>query len=507
MNIDLPDTAKGVIIIKPYDTAILLLKIIEELCKANLNLKRENDRLLRNMNRELVSEYKKENHKDSKSPSYNDFAVDKLPIINKPESDWYYKDLIRYYKWRYGVTIKPINRHVKPEDHNGTAKRLRKITCPVCKAPAEYIYENNGAKGQLMCKVCKTRFTSRNSKGPDTGNHKLTLKCPYCNAVLKFYKERSDYTILRCNNDRCEYYLNNLKTQQEGKESHNKLRYSYRLIRQKGAGEGVVLKEKGAGVTGFSKNNIHIMALALTMRINYGLSVRKTQEALKTQYNIEISAQQVCNYCSSAAESLREFLLRYPYKKNHVFVADETYIKIRQKRAYVWFIMDAKSRAIVGFEVSLKRSLAPAIDVMGQAFASIKVLPKDFIFVADGFSVYPLAAAYFNEQHEFEQDISVTVVKGIKGDDKEEKNARQYKQMIERLNRTFKSFYRDSTGYPSLKSAESNVVLFVAYYNFIRPHSALNNKPPVEDKHLKHIDNQIDKWCVLLEMAGEWGLQ
>ena len=80
-------------------------------------------------------------------------------------------------------------------------------------------------------------------------------------------------------------------------------------------------------------------------------------------------------------------------------------------------------------------------------------------------------------------------------------NARPYKQMIERLNRTFKSFYRDSTGYPSLKSAESNVVLFVAYYNFIRSHSALNNKPPVEDKHLKHIDNQIDKWCVLLEMA------
>ncbi len=42
--------------------------------------------------------------------------------------------------------------------------------------------------------------------------------------------------------------------------------------------------------------------------------------------------------------------------------------------------------------------------------------------------------------------------------------------MIERLNRTFKSTYRVSCGYDNYNGANYNVALWVAYYNFLRPH-------------------------------------
>ena len=42
--------------------------------------------------------------------------------------------------------------------------------------------------------------------------------------------------------------------------------------------------------------------------------------------------------------------------------------------------------------------------------------------------------------------------------------------MIERLNRTFKSTYRVSRGYDNYNGANYNVALWVAYYNFLRPH-------------------------------------
>jgi hypothetical protein len=75
------------------------------------------------------------------------------------------------------------------------------------------------------------------------------------------------------------------------------------------------------------------------------------------------------------------------------FVADETYIKIRGVHSFVWFIMDAASRSILGYQVSDNRGVGPCIMAMRMAFEKLKnKLPEGFLFVADGYSAYPLAA-------------------------------------------------------------------------------------------------------------------
>ena len=212
------------------------------------------------------------------------------------------------------------------------------------------------------------------------------------------------------------------------------------------------------------------MSLCLTLHVNLGLSLRKTSQALKDLYNISISHQQIANYCKTAAICIKPFVDQYPYEKGDVFTADETYIKIRGIKTYVWLIMNAATRSILGYQVSDNRGVGPCILAMRMAFHGLAKLPENFKFVADGYSAYPLAAMEFAKKFGKDFTFTVTQVLGLTNDDAVSKEHRPFKQMIERLNRTFKSTYRVSCGYDNYNGANYNVALWVAYYNFLRPH-------------------------------------
>ena len=77
---------------------------------------------------------------------------------------------------------------------------------------------------------------------------------------------------------------------------------------------------------------------------------RKTAQALYDLYGIRISHQQVANYARTAAIVIKPFVDHYEYPKSSIFTADETYIKVRGIKGYLWFIMDAASRSILGYQ-------------------------------------------------------------------------------------------------------------------------------------------------------------
>ena len=104
--------------------------------------------------------------------------------------------------------------------------------------------------------------------------------------------------------------------------------------------------------------------------------------------------------CKSAAMCIKPFVDNYDYGTGKVFTADETYIKIRGVKAYIWFIMDAAKRSIIGYQVSDNRGVGPCILAMRMAFRHLKKLPENFHFIADGYSAYPLAAQQFFREFE-----------------------------------------------------------------------------------------------------------
>ena len=433
---------------------------------------------------------------DSHSPKYQKFKIDKLPVIKTfMKQDWQF--LLEYYQWKYGKPVKPVQRR------NG--KSIPEDTvCPLCSAPHHYIYDNNGGNGQYQCKVCGQTFSSGKAVTAP-----IRLVCPHCGNTLAAKKDRRFFRIHKCINPKCPYYLHNLKKVEQkdldedyGKNKY-KLHYIYREFTVDFFAMDLNSLPKNASSLKFSKHNAHVMSLCLTLHINLGLSLRKTSQALKDLYNISISHQQIANYCKTAAICIKPFVDNYDYNPGKVFTADETYIKVRGIKAYIWFIMDAASRSIIGYQVSDNRSVGPCILAMRMAFQHFKELPKNFKFIADGYSAYPLAAMEFAKKFKDTFTFNITQVIGLTNDDEVSKEFRPYKQMIERLNRTYKASYRPTNGFDNYDGANYDLALWVAYYNFLRPHKHNNYQVLNKVDMLTGADNMPGKWQLLIFLGQQ----
>jgi transposase-like protein/DNA-directed RNA polymerase subunit RPC12/RpoP len=432
-------------------------------------------------------------HDDVHSPKYQKFKTDKLPIVQKfIKQDWQF--LLAYYQWKYSKKIKPVQRRngkTIPED----------IFCPLCGAPHHYLYDNNGDNGQYQCKICSQTFSSAKK-----ATKPLKLKCPYCGHMLSSVKHRKFFTIHKCVNDRCSYYKSQLKKLDpdvaKSKEKYKyKLRYLYREFSVDFFSMDLDSLPKNASSLKFKKNNAHIMSLCLTFHVNLGLSLRKTARALDDLYGIKISHTMVANYCTTAAVVIKPFVDYFDYKKSNAFIADETYIKVKGLKGYIWFVMDAVSRSVIGYQVSDNRTVGPCILAMRMAFRKVKNISEHFKFIADGYSAYPLAAQQFALMDKDPINFDITQVIGLTNDDAVSKEFRPYKQMVERLNRTFKVTYRCSCGYDNFDGANYAVSLWVAYYNFLRPHKSNDYKVLNQVEALTSADNMPGKWQILIYLG------
>lgn len=431
---------------------------------------------------------------DSHSPAYQKFKIDKLPIVLKFEKQDY-RFLLAYYKYHYGKETKPLNRR------NG--KSIPEDTfCPRCDAPHHYLYDNNGGKGQFQCKVCGQTFVTG-----ELAVKPLILTCPYCGHTLTAVKDRKHFRIHKCINKKCSYYLSNTKKLPKDlpdADKHKyKLHYIYREFIINFFKMDLHALPSWATNFKFKKQNAHIMGLCLTYHVNLSLSLRKTAEALQEIHNIDISHTMVANYARTAAAIIKPFVDTFDYKPSNHLAADETYIKVKGIRGYIWFIMDTVSRSILGYQVSDNRAVGPCILAMRMAFSKYKEFPGNALkFIADGYSAYPLACQQFAIQEE--KFFDVTQVIGLTNDDAVSTEFRPYKQIIERLNRTFKASYRITCGYGSDDGATYGVSLWVAYYNFLRPHDLHKWKRPLNEIEQLHIaGNMPAKWQMLIYLGQQ----
>ena len=96
-----------------------------------------------------------------------------------------------------------------------------------------------------------------------------------------------------------------------------------------------------------------------------------------------------------------------------------------------------------------------------------------------------------------------TQVIGLTNDDEVSKEFRPYKQMIERLNRTYKASYRPTNGFDNIDGANYELALWVTYYNFLRPHKHNNYKVLNDVEMLHGADNMPGKWQLLIFLGQQ----
>ena len=294
--------------------------------------------------------------------------------------------------------------------------------------------------------------------------------------------EKKEVTIYKCCNDHCEYRIRqtgklNEKERELAKtrSSQFKLSYQYREYHYQPHELDPTGPEPQVLNLTRAHNGPNVVGLVLAFYVSFALSARKTALVLRSVFGISISYQSVLNYAAAAAFYCHSFNLKHKGSIDEISAGDEAYIKVMGKQHYVFFFISSENLKITAYHVADSRETLPAIIAMNEAIRTADP-DQTIILVTDGNPSYPAGIHFLNAERE--KDLIHRKVIGLQNLDSESEAYRPYKQLIERLNRTFKHHIRPSHGFNSVNGAVALVTLFVTHYNFLRPHMSLQMAGP-----------------------------
>lgn len=424
---------------------------------------------------------------------YANFTIDKAPIFEKTVQTLNFEQLLEE-ALKAGKEIKPV-RYRPDFSFEGV--------CPFCGAPHEYIYDNN-SRGQYRCKVCRNTFTVKTTASDEAG-----IYCPYCVRKLSNHHDRIGYVVYICPGTKCPYYKEKKKLYKEGRyeelettSKQYRFHYHYRDFKFDMNTLKTISNHEDID---FNLNKIHfdqkVLGLVLTYYVNYGLSSRKTALILRQVHGLKISHQTVVNYASKVSKLVKPLVDNYPYQLTNTLSGDETYIKVRGKNQYVFFWSDPHTKIITSYTIYANRDTKNACQSIYDCLSKYKNIPENLLLITDGNPIYNAAQLFF---HINGIDFTLKQVIGVKNKDKESKEYRPYKQIEERLNRTYKQNYYGTNGYHTLKCANDYMVLYVCFFNFLRQHSSLKFKTPVNDNLFDKDSLMQDRWLKLIELSAQY---
>ena len=403
--------------------------------------------------------------------------------------------------------------HNKPLEPVNSRKAESKvpdiISCPFCEAPHQYIYFNDGKKrSQLKCKVCGNTFQLYKHHRENRKNSKYY--CPYCGYALYKWKQKEKITIYKCGNKKCDCKQQNLKKLnaserliQKMTPTHFTINYIYReyhlTLDDQDIEHSQPAKTRKTVNLFRIHNSPHMLGLILSFYVSYALSSRKTALMLRQVFKLDVSYQTVLNYAKAAAYYCHRFNLTHKGPIDDISAGDETYIRVKGKNNYIFFFISSKNRAITAYHFSHTRDPLAAIAAIKEAVRTAKN-HQPITIITDGNPSYVAALHFLNQERK--SKIKHIKVIGLENLDKESTEYREFKQIIERLNRTYKQHVRPSAGFSSDNGAIALTTLFVTHYNFLRPHSSLNFKPPIRIHQLDRIDTIQARWVNILKMAA-----
>jgi putative transposase len=167
-----------------------------------------------------------------------------------------------------------------------------------------------------------------------------------------------------------------------------------------------------------------------------------------------------------------------PLKAHELWVADITYIPLKERFAYLFLITDAYSRKIVGFHVSDDMKVNSAVVALKKALAQKP--PETIVIHHSDRGIQYCSREYVNLLQQHNAMISMT----NNGDPLE--NA-----IAERINGILKTELISSY-YNDIDAAVIHITRCITIYNYRRRHSSLNWQIPAEVHNQK--GPQIRRW-------------
>jgi len=230
------------------------------------------------------------------------------------------------------------------------------------------------------------------------------------------------------------------------------------------------------------RHPIFLIITALSMFYLGKNSFRNISLILRTAFNIKVSHTTISNWCSNFAplfDNMRIRLLPLLDFNSDEWHTDETVVKVAGVKHYIWFIVDSETHFVLGFHLSPHRDSPQAVSLLHEA----KKLGKPGAIVSDRYSAYkvPVKSLFEGVKHirveSFKDDIS--------------------NNLIECFNKQFKAWYKTKQGFSSFQSANNLISMFVFFFNFVCPHSALSGLTPAQVAGLSLSKKQKRKYLLV----------
>jgi transposase-like protein/predicted RNA-binding Zn-ribbon protein involved in translation (DUF1610 family) len=225
-----------------------------------------------------------------------------------------------------------------------------------------------------------------------------------------------------------------------------------------------VLKESGFHKM---KNQPKIVTLALDLYFK-GISYRKIVDHLKQFYGIKVSHVAIIKWIRKYTQLMKQYTDSLTPQTSGIWHTDEMAINIKGQYNWLWNVMDHETRFLLASQISQRREVKDARNVFQNAKKVANGKPQ--VMVTDGLQAYSEA---FKKEFFTLRNPRVKHIRKPRFVDKTNNN------IVERMQGSIRE--RDKV-LRALKKRDENQIIdgFKIYYNFIRPHQALQGKTPAE---------------------------
>ncbi len=234
------------------------------------------------------------------------------------------------------------------------------------------------------------------------------------------------------------------------------------------------------------RNNPKIITLVMDLYFK-GISLRKIVDHVKQFYELKISHVAVSKWIKKYVDIMKDYLDEFTPQVSDTWHIDEMAVNIHGDYKWLWNLMDSDTRFLLASQVSNKREISDARKVFQEAKMRAKIRPMTV--VTDGLRSYEDAVRkeFFTLRNPRTKHIR-----------KPQFTDPTNNNVVERMQGTIRE--RDKI----MRALKKNDSVFIdgqrIYYNFIRPHQALNGKTPAEvsgiDLGLKN-----NKWMELIRQS------
>jgi putative transposase len=201
-----------------------------------------------------------------------------------------------------------------------------------------------------------------------------------------------------------------------------------------------------------------------------GMSLKEIRRNFIQQNNDYISDVTAFNWIRRFTELAVKEASQYKPQVGPVWVAGETLIDIDGEGAWLWDIMDTKTRFLIATHMSYKRTKNDARILMEKAYARTGIIPRTI---------------YTDKLRAYLEGIELTFGGHVAHKKESQFDIQTNTNIIKRMQGTIKSRTKVMRGLHTIKSARQYIAGWLVHYNFFRPHMSLKDKTPAQAAGIK----------------------